>query len=110
MSSKYKPKVDPQLLQQLNMVGASQDVVQAVFQLKLPPSRLLDPEAVEAAVQTVLSLVKQEVGEEASEVNIFRNIGAFVVCAHAPFIRALMKKPEIASATANIQHERRQGS
>ena len=52
MSSKYKPKVDPQLLQQLNTVGASQDVVQAVFQLKLPPARLLDPEAVEAAVQT----------------------------------------------------------
>lgn len=109
MSSKHKPKVDPQLLQQLNTVGASRSMVQAVFQLRLPPARLLSPEAVEGTVQTVLSRVKQEVGEEAHEVNIFRNLGAFVVSAHAPFIRALMKEPEIASATANVQHERQQG-
>ena len=106
MSSKHKPKVDPQLLEQLKAVGASPGVVQAVFQLNLSKDVLLDPNAVERVVQTVLARVKEEVGEDIEGVNVFRHLGAFVVSAHAPFIRALMKEPEIASATANIQKPR----
>ncbi len=107
MSRKRQAKVDPQLLDQLNAAGARNDVVQAVFRLNLSRASLLKPEVVDGAVQAVLGRVKQEVGEDVEDVNVFRNLGAFVVCAHAPFIRALMKEPEIASATANVQKEGR---
>ncbi|MFO0699309.1 MAG: hypothetical protein U0236_08785 [Nitrospira sp.] len=103
MSSKHKPKVDPQLIEQLDVAGASAGIVQAVFQLNLSQDTLLKPEAVESAVRTVLGRVKNEVGEDVEDVNVFRHLGTFVVSAHAPFIRALIKEREIASATANIQ-------
>lgn len=94
-------KTDPELLRELDAKSASQELVQAVFSLRLPMSKLTAPRAVEEVTNEVLDRVARNVGTPASEVNVFRNIGAFAISARPAFIRALLAEPEIASAMAN---------
>jgi len=96
-------KTDPELLRQLEDGAASQSLIQAVFTLRSSEQKAVSPEQVEKLTQKVLDRVARIVGTPASEVNIFRNLGAFVVSAQAPFIRALLTDPDIASAMANRQ-------
>ncbi len=98
-------KTDPELLRQLEAATTDQALVQAVFTLQLPKSHETAPERVEELTHQVLNRVADKIGADAHEVNIFRNLGAFVVSAPAPFINALLTQPEIASATANRQPE-----
>lgn len=102
---KKQTKVDPKLMNQLEQAGADQTTVQAVFTLDLPKKKLLEPAEVEAATERVLQRVEQNVGSKAQDYNIFRNLGAFVVEADEPFIRALIDEPEIATAVANRQSD-----
>lgn len=102
---KKQTKVDPKLSEQLERASAEQSTVQAVFSLDLPKKKLLEPEEVQAAAERVLQRVEQTVGAKAHDYNVFRNLGAFVVEADEPFIRALIDEPEIASATANRQSD-----
>lgn len=96
-------KTDPELIKQLNQTGSNEDLVEAVFTLRLSTKQLLAPMRVEEVTQQVLDRVSQQVGIDAKEVNIFRNIGAFVISAPPSFIRELLSEPEIASAVANHQ-------
>lgn len=94
-------KTDPELLRELEAKSASQELVQAVFSLRLPMRKLTTPQTVERVTNEVLDRVTRNVGTPAKEVNVFRNIGAFAVSARPAFIRALLAEPEIASAMAN---------
>ncbi len=95
-------KTDPELLRQLETAAAGQELIQAVFTLRLPTQRAVAPERVEKLTNEVLERVAIDVGP-AEKVNIFRNLGAFSIAARSPVIRALLKEPEIASAVANQQ-------
>lgn len=98
-------KTDPELLRQLETKSANQELVQAVFTLRLSTRKTVNPTNVEALTNEVLDRVADEIGVEAEEINIFRNLGAFAVSAPPTFIRALLTEPEIATATANEQPE-----
>jgi hypothetical protein len=98
-------RTDPELKRQLNAGESNQDLVQAVFTLRLSTRQTEAPTHVEELTQKVLDRVADEVGVEAKEINIFRNLGAFALSAPPDFIRALLTEPEIATATANQQQE-----
>jgi len=106
MSTKRtQAKTDPELKRQLKAGKSKEDLVQAVFTLHLSTRQTDEPTHVEEMTQKVLDRVADEVGIEAKEINIFRNLGAFAVSASPDFIRALLSEPEIATATANQQQE-----
>lgn len=98
-------KTDPELRRQLKAENSDQQLVQAVFTLRLSTQQSLTPMHVEELTHEVLDRVADEVGVQAKEINIFRNLGAFAVSAPPDFIRALLTEPEIATATANQQPE-----
>lgn len=106
MNKKRAPvKTDPELLRQIETKTSNDELVQAVFTLRLPSKQLLVPKRVEEVTHKVLDRVSQQMGVDAAEVNIFRNLGAFAISAPSSFIRELLLEPEIASAIANQQHE-----
>jgi hypothetical protein len=96
-------KTDPELIRQLDQTASNEDMVEAVFTLRLSTKQLLAPTRVEEVTNKVLDRVSQQIGIDAKEVNIFRNLGAFVISAPPSFIRELLSEPEIASAIANQQ-------
>jgi len=103
MEANKRKKTDPELLRQIDSVETNNDPIQAVFSLALPMKKLLDPEHVEAAANQVLERAEKESGSKPKDVNIFRNLGSFVVSADASFIRQVIDDPKIASAVANKQ-------
>ena len=98
-------RTDPELKRQLKAGKSNQNLVQAVFTLRLSTRQTDIPTHVEELTQKVLDRVADEVGVKAQEINIFRHLGAFALSAPPPFIRALLTEPEIATATANQQQE-----
>ena len=98
-------RTDPELKRQLKAEHSEQEMVQAVFTLRLSSRRAVKPTHVEELTNEVLDRVADEVGVEAQEINIFQNLGAFALSAPPNFIRALLTEPEIATATANQQTE-----
>lgn len=106
MSKKtIRVKTDPELRRQLKAENSDQGLVEAVFTLRSSTLKTATPTHVEELTHQVLDRVADEIGVEAKEINIFRNLGAFAVSAPPNFIRALLTEPEIASATANRQQE-----
>ena len=103
MEAKNGKKTDPELLRQINSVETSDDSIQAVFSLALPMKRLLDPKQVEETTNKVLQRAEKEAGSKPKDVNIFKNLGSFVVSADASFIRQIIDDPDVASAVANKQ-------
>jgi len=104
-TKRSRAKTDPELKRQLKAGKSNQDLVQAVFTLHLSTRQTTTATHVEELTHKVLDRVADEVGVEAKEINIFRNLGAFAVSAPPDFIRALLTEPEIATATANQQQE-----
>jgi len=100
-----RAKTDPVLKRQLEAEQSDQELVQAVFTLRTANLKTITPTNVEELTHEVLDRVADEIGIEAEEINIFRNLGAFAVSASPNFIRALLSEPEIATATANQQKE-----
>ncbi len=99
-----KANVDPELLKQLDAAAAAAEPVSAVFSLRPGREQKFVPaEEVEARVHGLLDKIGKEVGTAADQVHVFRNLGAFAVSAPAPFLRKLLERHEIASATANRQ-------
>ena len=96
-------KTDPELLRQIDSVETNNDSIQAVFSLALPLKKLLDPKQVEEKTNQVLERVEREVGSKPKEVNIFKNLGSFLVSADASFIRQVINDPDIDTAVANKQ-------
>lgn len=106
MGANKRKKTDPELLRQIDSVAANNDSIQAVFSLALPLKKLLDPKQVEDAANQVLERAEKEVGTKPKDVNIFKNLGSFVVSAEASLIRQIIDDPDIASAVANKQPEK----
>ena len=102
------PKLDPELVKQLENTAASQEKkVEAVIRLKPDDASQIvpAPERTEALTNQLIKRVKDQVGESATRYNVFRNLGSFVVSAPPSFIRELISQPEVASAAANQQPE-----
>lgn len=100
-------KIDPELISQLERVAATSEPVEAVMVLK-PEKRsqvAAMPEDAERITEELIERVKKSTKTKDVEYNVFRYLGTFVVAASAPFVRELLKQPEIASAMANRRSE-----
>src|SRR5262245_27466118 len=100
------PKIDPELLEELNARAAEKRPVSAVFTLEAGPTRsFIPPDEVAGTVQTILQSVEHETGIAPTQVNVFKNMGAFAVVADAPFVRKILGREEIATAMPNQRSE-----
>jgi hypothetical protein len=102
------PKIDPELMKQLDATAASQDdKVEAVIRLRPDDASQIvpAPEQTESLANDLIERVKGQVGESETHYNVFRNLGSFVVSAPPSFIRELICQPEVAAAVANRQPE-----
>ncbi len=100
-----KRAIDPELQEQLAKAAAT-DLVEATITLHPGPDRAYIPsEDVGPQVKAILHEVGREVGESHEDSNVFENLGSFVVRAHPAFLKALLKRPEVAAAMANRQSQ-----
>jgi hypothetical protein len=97
--------IDPELLRQLNHAGPD-EVISVSGTLQPPPGqKLIPPTEVQPIVHRMLQRVQDDVGIAPERVNLFKNVQSFAVAAAVPFIKELLRQPEIASLTANQQPE-----
>lgn len=89
-------KISPQLQLQLNEAAKSGEIVAANFSFKDPPA---PGEPTKKAVRDLLK--KVEPAGRPSMVNVFENLGYFVVVGSAAFIQYLAFQPEIGRAFEN---------
>jgi hypothetical protein len=94
-------KIDPELIRQLKGAELSMEPLEAVFQLRPSTLKGTTPSGVETLTHEILGRASTNAGISANDVNVFRNLGSFVVSARAPLIQALLNAPEIASVVAN---------
>ena len=103
-SQKTRAKVDPVLTKQLDSAAGEERPVEAVVMLRQASQKVAaDPEDTEKTTYKILHRVESLVGKGAKDVNIFRNLGSFVVAAEPDFLRELVMQPEVASVVANQQ-------
>jgi hypothetical protein len=97
-------KVDPELERQINAASAEAKTVEAVLMLRQSPAQIsANARGTTEIVESVLKRVKEKAGTGAKQVNVFQNLGMFIVEAEPSFLRELVAQPEIASAVANRQ-------
>lgn len=108
-----RAKIDPTLLRQLDEAERSRRAsgasdVQAVFALAGSDAAGGVPtrEGTRRTVEAVLDRARAASGAAPTDVNVFANLGRFVVAAPPAFLRAVAAQPEVSTATAN----RRSGS
>jgi hypothetical protein len=99
------PKVDPELLRQLDAAGSAGSPVEAVIALRPygQDARVLTPEQTERLSRQLLERTQRRVGVGARAVNVFEYLGSFLVVAEPAFLRELLAQPEVRSAVANRQ-------
>jgi hypothetical protein len=98
-----RTRADPELLHQLDEAEASKEPVEAVFILRRPSGSVLAPDEVEQVANQVLRRVQGETGSHVKDVNVFRNMGSFVVAGEPALLRRLLDQPEIEAGIANRQ-------
>jgi hypothetical protein len=99
-------KIDPVLLEELSEAEQSNGHVEAVVRLRAPSGdSILIPPVTKSLAEDLLQRVAGSVGFNAEFVNIFRNLGSFLVVAQPTFLRELISQPEVAAAVANRQHD-----
>ena len=97
-------KLDPELERQINSAAAESKTVEAVMMLRQNPAQIAaNAEGAAEQVEEVLKRVREKAGTAAKQVNVFKNLGMFIVEAEPSFLRELVSQPEIASAYANQQ-------
>jgi len=98
---------DPELVRQMRAATGADGSVEAVFMLAPEdPSQIVpSPERTKELTRQLLERVKASIGKGVEDVNVFHNMGSFVVSAHPDFLRELIAQPEIASAMANQQQQ-----
>jgi hypothetical protein len=95
-------RIDPELLRQLDEVGAGAAPVGAVVYLRPPKGQAaLSSDDLEQVTKTVLQRVAKNTGEKPDDFNLFKNLGMFAVVGRPAFLRELVKQPEVKSAVAN---------
>ena len=101
-----KARVDPELRRQLSdAVATAAAPVEAVLRLR-PTTRsaVAPPPAVTRGLaELVVGRVAEELGAAADQydVNVFPNLGYFVLSAPPGFVERVLDQPEVASASAN---------
>lgn len=78
--------------------------LQVVFFLKHPrlgEQKPLSAEETEATARHVLQRAADETGEAPEDINVFRNLGSFVVRGSGRLVRKVLEQKEIQSAKAN---------
>ena len=105
MGKESNTNTDPELVRQMRAATGADGSVEAVFMLAPEdPSQIVpSPERTKELTRQLLERVKARIGRAAADVNVFHNMGSFVVSAHPDFLRELIAQPEIASAMANQQ-------
>lgn len=95
-----KTALKPELAEALKQAKGP---VRVVFQLRHPnpPSELLSADDAERVAYEVLDRAQKQSGQKIEDVNIFKNLGNFVVSAPAPVLEAIAEQPEIAGAQSN---------
>ena len=104
---KPKPKIDPNLLRELEQTKTGDEPLEVVVALRPLDAKqaYLAPEQTQSIVKDLLARVEKETGEPPEDYNIFKYLGSFVVVASPVFIRELIKQDEIASAVPNRQSD-----
>jgi hypothetical protein len=93
-------KVDSELARQLRAAGRG-GTVEAVVRMQSPPARAAGTGGLAMAVRRLVRRVEQQTGLKASDLHVFANLGAFVVCGPPALVRALLDLDEVAAAVAN---------
>lgn len=97
-------KADPVLQELLENVPLSDETIEVAVSLRQPSKALyLTPEETASVTENLIRKVCQEVGDEPTQLNVFKNIASFVVAAKPSFIRALLTHDEVERAMANWQ-------
>lgn len=102
-ASPEPPKADRALRRLLEEPESGDQLVSAVMRLKprAASELALPPRETEETAQKVVERVSHQMGEDPTRLNVFRNLGAFSVCATVSFLRELVSQPEILAAVAN---------
>jgi hypothetical protein len=98
-----RARADPELLRQLAEAAASGEPVEAVFILRRRSGSVLAPDEVEHVTNQVLRRAQCEAGSHMKDVNVFKNMGSFVVAGEPSLLRLLLEQPEIEAGIANRQ-------
>mgnify|MGYP001043536639 CR=1 FL=1 len=105
-------KVDPELRRQLGRSAAAAEggaPVEAV--LRLRPARrsagAAAPQGVRDLAEGLVDRAATELGEArgAWAVNVFPNLGYFVLCGSPRLVERVLEQPEVASASANRRRQ-----
>jgi hypothetical protein len=99
------PKVDPELLRQLDAAAAAASPVEVVVALRPhgQDAGILTPEQTERLSRQLLERTERRTGVGAQAVNVFQHLGSFLVVAEPAFLKELLAQPEVRSAVANRQ-------
>jgi hypothetical protein len=85
------------LLEQLDLAKDSSKPIQAWVSLKPADSsqEAASPEETQSLAQPLVQWVKDRVGQGTDSVNVFQNLGAFIVSAHPEFVRELIHQQKL---------------
>lgn len=101
-TKRRKPQLDPDLRRQLS--GTASSAVGAVVRLRPTRKQDLVPAPAEARrmADDIVTRVSGELGVDAStyRMNVFPNLGYFVISGPKRLIERVIEQPEIASASA----------
>jgi len=105
-----RTRVDPELRRQLGLAAAAEAApVEAVMRLRptLRSSLPAPSGSTRALAELVVARVAEELGAAADEydLNVFPNLGYFVLSAPPGFVERVLDQPEVASASANRRRE-----
>jgi hypothetical protein len=101
-----KARVDPELRRQLTHAAAAEsEPVEAVLRLRatLRSASAPSPAVARDLAELVVGRVAEELGTRADEydLNVFPNLGYFVLSAAPGFVERVLAQPEVASGSAN---------
>jgi hypothetical protein len=101
-----KARVDPELRRQLSRAATAEaEPVEAVLRLRAATRRGPAPSggAARDLAALVVARVAGELGVSSGDydVNVFPNLGYFVLAAPPSFVERVLDQPEVASASAN---------
>ena len=97
--------VDKELQRQLAAASPAASVG-AVFTLRSPDAdRFLSSEETQSLAKRVIAVAAKSAGEQPHAVQVFANLQSFAVLGSSALVHAIIKQPEIETATANEQPE-----
>lgn len=100
-----KKRIDPHLLALLDAAAGvrAPALLEAVIQLQPEAAGEVvpGPERTEEIVRSVLARVTKKLGRDPADVNVFSNLGSFIISASREYLRELLDQPEVQGALAN---------